>query len=168
MFLTNVVAASHFTPHRIRGQLLRLSGIKSKTNKINSKCFFNSKHVSIGEGSFINNYCKFFSSDFTGGTIEIGSNCFVAMDVIFTTMTHDIGHVKQRAGEGKYCPIKVGNGCWIGTKSILLPGITICEGCIIAAGSVVNKDCEPNGLYAGVPAKRIKDLPIKENEQVVA
>jgi acetyltransferase-like isoleucine patch superfamily enzyme len=38
------------------------------------------------------------------------------------------------------------------------PGVNVGSGCIIAAGALVVRDCEPNGLYAGVPAKRIKDL----------
>ena len=39
-----------------------------------------------------------------------------------------------------------------------MPGVTIGEGCIVAAGAVVTKDCESHGLYAGVPARRIRDL----------
>jgi maltose O-acetyltransferase len=43
---------------------------------------------------------------------------------------------------------------------IIMPGVTVGNGCIIASGALVNKDCAPNGLYAGVPAIRIKDLPL--------
>ena len=43
-------------------------------------------------------------------------------------------------------------------RAIILPGVTIAEGCVIAAGAVVNKSTEPDGLYAGVPARRVKDL----------
>lgn len=74
------------------------------------------------------------------------------------TTTHYIGDENKRAGNSLRKPITIGRGCWIGTRSIILPGVTIGDGCIIAAGSVVNKDCEPNGLYAGCPAKRIKNL----------
>lgn len=55
-------------------------------------------------------------------------------------------------------PITVGKGCWIGANAIILPGVTIGDGCIIGAGAVVNKDCAPNGLYVGVPTKRVRDL----------
>jgi maltose O-acetyltransferase len=41
---------------------------------------------------------------------------------------------------------------------MLLPGVTVGDGCVIAAGSVVTGDCEPHGVYAGVPAKRVRDL----------
>jgi maltose O-acetyltransferase len=79
---------------------------------------------------------------------------------MFCTSTHEIGSRERRGGKSISIPIKVGNGCWIGARSMILPGVTIGDGCIIAAGSVVTKDCEPNGLYAGTPAKRIKDLPL--------
>lgn len=61
-------------------------------------------------------------------------------------------------GGGKIGKITVGDGCWIGTNVTILPGVNIRNGCVIGAGSLVTKDCEPNGLYVGVPAKRIKEL----------
>nr|WP_243895920.1 acyltransferase [Paenibacillus sp. F411] len=77
---------------------------------------------------------------------------------MFCTDTHEIGTSDERGGERKLLPIKVDDGCWIGARVTILPGVTVGQGCIIAAGAVVTKDCEPNGLYAGVPARRIKDL----------
>lgn len=50
----------------------------------------------------------------------------------------------------------IGNDVWIGYGSTILSGVTIGEGCIIAAGSVVTKDTEPYYIYAGVPAKKIQ------------
>ncbi|WP_247602466.1 DapH/DapD/GlmU-related protein [Gordonia rubripertincta] len=64
----------------------------------------------------------------------------------------------RAAGEGRR-PIVVGDYCWIGAGAIILPGVVVGEGCIISAGAVVIRDCEPNGLYAGVPAIRKRDLP---------
>lgn len=61
-------------------------------------------------------------------------------------------------GEGYTFPTLIKDGCWVGANVTIIPGVTIGEGCIIAAGAVVTKNCEPDGLYAGVPAKRIKDL----------
>ena len=49
-------------------------------------------------------------------------------------------------------------GTWIGANAIVLPGVRIGEGCVIAAGSVVVNDCEDNSLYAGVPARFIRKL----------
>ena len=68
--------------------------------------------------------------------------------------THEIGDSSRRAGASKYPSINIGDGCWIGANSLILGGFTIGEGTIIAAGSVVIKNCEPNSLYAGVPGKK--------------
>lgn len=64
----------------------------------------------------------------------------------------------MRAPEKISKPITIGNGCWIGANSIVLPGVNIGNGTIVAAGFVVIQDCEENSLYAGVPAKKIKQL----------
>lgn len=54
--------------------------------------------------------------------------------------------------------VVVEDGCWLGGNVTVLPGVTIKKGCIVGAGAVVTKDTEPDGLYAGIPAKRIKEL----------
>lgn len=156
--LANVFASSHFTLPKVRRLFLRMAGIDLLTNDVKPGCYFNTRDVSIGKETFINYQCKFFSSDKPGGQIIIGDNCFIGMNVLFTTMTHETGTAQKRAGEKRYYPIVIGDGCWLGTNATVLPGVKIGEGCVIAAGSVVHKDCEPNGLYAGVPARRIKDL----------
>lgn len=56
-------------------------------------------------------------------------------------------------------PITIGNGSWIGAGVIVLPGVTIGAGCIIGAGAVVTKDTEPDSVYAGVPARKMRNLP---------
>jgi len=56
-------------------------------------------------------------------------------------------------------PITIGNGVWIGTHCIVLAGVTIGEGAIIGAGSVVTRDIPPFEIWAGVPAKFLKDRP---------
>jgi acetyltransferase-like isoleucine patch superfamily enzyme len=153
--LVNVLGASHFISRRVRRICYRLNGLPIRGVNINPGAFFRTPKVKIGHGTFINNNCFFDNNEF----VEIGEYCHVAMDVIFCTSSHEIGASKQRGGKLISAPIKIGNGCWIGARSTILPGVTIGEGCIIAAGSIVNKDCEPNGIYAGVPALRIKDLP---------
>lgn len=55
-------------------------------------------------------------------------------------------------------PIVIGRGCWIGANVTIMPGVTIGDGCVIGAGSLVTNDCEPNGVYVGIPARRKKEL----------
>lgn len=111
-------------------------------------------NIEIGDGTFIN-YNVWMN---TAARIKIGRNCNIAMRVSFITSTHEIGSVDRRAGQNVSKPITVGNGVWIGANAVILPGVTINDGCIVAAGAVVNRDCEPNSLYAGVPAVKVKSL----------
>ena len=92
--------------------------------------------------------------------IIIGNKVFIGPEVSMCCASHEIGGYTSRAGKNTYNSIKVGNGCWIGMRSVILPGVNIADGCIIAAGSVVTKSTEPNSLYAGVPARKIKDLSL--------
>ena len=80
------------------------------------------------------------------------------MGVKLITSFHEFGPSRQRAGPGAKAPITIGDGCWLGASAMVLPGVEIANGCIIGAGSVVVQNTKPNGLYVGVPAKRIKDL----------
>nr|WP_246078761.1 DapH/DapD/GlmU-related protein [Modestobacter excelsi] len=52
----------------------------------------------------------------------------------------------------------IGRGSWIGAAATVLPGVTVAPGCVIAAGAVVTRDTQPDGLYVGVPARRIRSL----------
>lgn len=57
---------------------------------------------------------------------------------------------------------KIGRNCFIGAKSVILPGVTVGDNCVIAAGSIVTSDLLPNGLYGGNPAKFIKEITVGE------
>lgn len=110
--------------------------------------------ISIGNFTFVNYACFFDTSQM----ITIGDNVNIAMRCTFITSTHKIGASDHRASTAEAYPIIIGNGCWIGAGVTILPGVNVGEGTIIAAGSVVVKNCAPNSLYAGVPAKKIKEL----------
>ena len=153
-FIVNTIGGSYLLPKFCRKLLYQMCGIKLQSKNINPKCYFSDNKVSIGKSCYINYMCFFDSSD----NIEIGDNCNIAMQCTFITSSHMFGNTNRRAGQNITAPIKVGNGCWVGARTTVLPGITIGNGCIIAAGALVNKNCEEHGVYAGVPAVRIKDL----------
>jgi maltose O-acetyltransferase len=155
-FFINFLASSVATPRPLRYIYYRLFKMDIRTPSIQPSIFFRGPAVKIGRRSFINTGC-FFENGLA--PVEIGSMCEVAMEVMFCTATHKIGTEQCRSGAPVGLPIKVEDGCWIGTRATILPGVVIKRGCVIAAGAVVTRDCEPNGLYAGVPAQRIKDLP---------
>lgn len=96
--------------------------------------------------------------------VDIGDFVMIAPGVTILGMSHhfdriDIPMVEQ--GETETPTGKVEDDVWIGTNAIIMPGITIGKGCIVGAGTVVTKDCLPYGIYAGVPARRIKEREAK-------
>lgn len=148
-----------FVSKKVRSSLLRLVGMKIDSGvRIMPNYFFDSDAIEIGKNSFINR--NFQQHD--GGRnekIHIGSNVMIAMNVTLASSSHEVSkNPSRRAGQGYSKPIMVEDGVWIGAGVIILPGITVGKGSIIAAGSVVTKDIEKNCLYAGVPARKVKDL----------
>jgi maltose O-acetyltransferase len=66
--------------------------------------------------------------------------------------SHQIGLNKRRAGDGVARSIRIGDGCWIGANVTIIDGVEISDGCVIAAGSLVNSNIPSNVLVAGIPA----------------
>lgn len=149
----NKLCASTMISNKLRNALYRWGGVKlHKGVTICPHCFVGNSNLEIGEGTFIN-YNVWFN---TAGGIEIGTKCNIAYKVTFVTSTHEVSGSDRRAGEAISNGIKIGDGTWIGANAIIMPGVHVGSGCIIAAGSVVLRDCEANCLYAGNPAKKIK------------
>jgi maltose O-acetyltransferase len=91
------------------------------------------------------------------GGLRIGDDFTTGPDVIVLTVEHfyqdrDLKILEQ----GEYeSPVRIGNDVWCGARAVILPGITIADGTVVAAGAVVTKDTEPYSVVAGVPAKVI-------------
>ncbi len=143
----NSFAASTLLPNFLRCVLYRVAGLDVQTSGIYPRCFMGHQ-ISIGPGTFVNYDCFFDTS----APIRIGKNCSIAMGVYMVTSDHATGPRTARAGALQARPISVGDGSWIGARALLLPGVSIGEGCVVGAGSVVTHDCEPHSLYVGVPA----------------
>ena len=84
--------------------------------------------------------------------IHIGDNCLIGPDVGIYTAGHRL-EPEGRVLDGYGIPISIGNDVWIGGHSVILPGVTIGDGAVVAAGSVVTHDVAPRTLVAGNPAK---------------
>ena len=102
----------------------------------------------LGAGTFVNHGCYFMD----GGGITIGQNCFIGPFTGFYTATHPTDYARRNQGLEWAKPIRVGDNCWFGANCSVMPGVTIGNGCVIAAGSVVTKDIPDNSIAAGVPA----------------
>ena len=131
--------------------------------------FWYGGEIQIGERCFVGEYTKIWS----GNRITIGHDVLISDNVhIVDTNSHEMNHIERAEGylniinfghtdkqtNINTAPITIGNYAWINFNSIILKGVTIGEGAIVAAGSVVTKDVPPFALVGGNPAKVIKYL----------
>lgn len=105
----------------------------------------------IGNGTYLNRNTLIVCEDH----IEIGENCKIAWDVII--MDSDL-HPISDSSPIVNKPVRIEDNVWIGCRSIILKGVTIGYGAVIAAGSVVTKNVPPKTVYGGSPAKFITEL----------
>ena len=108
--------------------------------------------MSIGDGTFLNR------DVYVRANCRIGKNVNIGPFAKIVTDSHEISNVERRAGATCFDEIVIEDGVWIGAGAIILGGVTIHEGAIIGAGAVVVADVPPNCIYAGNPAKFIRQL----------
>lgn len=111
-------------------------------------------NLSLGKGCIVGDRAIL---DARRGGIEIGENVNISSNVSFYTDSHDYNDPYFRASSEKVGGIKIGNRAWIGPNSVILHGINIGEGAVVAAGSVVTKDVPPYTVVGGIPARKITD-----------
>lgn len=109
----------------------------------------------IGEGSIIGDEAKL---DARNG-IFIGKNVNLSTGVWIWTEQHDVNSLEFAPCKKDSKEVIVEDRVWLGSRVTVLPGVKIGEGAVVAAGAVVTKDCEPYGIYGGIPAKKIGTRP---------
>ena len=111
--------------------------------------------VEIQKGAAIGSNCKIQSHSFICELVTIGNNCFIGHGVMFI---NDLMQNGPAGGDrSKWSKTSIGDNVSIGSNATILP-VEICKNVVIGAGAVVTKDIEEKGVYAGNPAKKIKDL----------
>lgn len=117
--------------------------------------------LSIGTNSVINEYCNIRAS---GGQILIGSNTMIAQFVSIVATNHEVD-TDQMMIDCNWAQVKnkiiIGNNVWIGCNSVILPGVTISDGAVIGAGSIVTKDVGLNEIYCSKAATQLRHRIIK-------
>lgn len=110
--------------------------------------------ISIGNFSGIGENSRLAQAD----EIIIGNDVLIGQELMIITQNHNFSDKNKliRNQGGIVKPVIIGNNVWIGARVIILPGVTIGDGAIIAAGSVVVKNVSSNSIVGGVPAKIIK------------
>ena len=142
---------SHYPSHLIRNfVLVNLFGLKLAKGSIIYSGFLvrSPKNIKIGKGTVVGYNCEL---DGRKG-LTIGENVNISSDVKFYTLQHDYNSKNFRAVGA---PVIIEDYVWVSARSIILPGITIGKGAVIAAGSVVTKNVEAYSVMGGVPAKKI-------------
>ncbi len=148
--LIRAVAPSPWLSELQRAAVLRAAGVSvGRGTTIRQGSEFVSSRVTIGARCHIDAWCVF---DPGSSTVTIGDDVKIGVGAVLAAVDHVIGPEARRAGEDTSAPVSVGNGCWIGARAVVLPGVSIAPGCVIGAGSIVTSNTEANGVYLGVPA----------------
>lgn len=125
--------------------------------------FHYGKHTKIGKNFFAN--FNFTVQD--DAEVTIGDNCNFGPNVTVVTPIHPLKPDERREmfnekGEKKHLcyakPVHIGNDCWFGASVTVCPGVTVGNGCVIGAGSVVTRDIPDGTFAAGVPCKVIREI----------
>ena len=114
----------------------------------------NGKNIHVGE-DFLSNYNVTILDI---AEVRIGDYCMIGLNTLITTVGHPISPKGRRERKPQGMPINIGNDVWIGDNCRILPGVTIGNNVVIAAGAVVTKDVSDNSVVGGVPAKVIKQI----------
>ena len=114
----------------------------------------NGKNIHVGD---------YFLANYNVTILDIaefraGNNVWIGPHTLITTINHPLSSKGRREHLGIAKPVTIGNDVWIGGNCTILPGVTIGNNVIVAAGAVVTKDVPDNCVVGGVPAKKIKDI----------
>lgn len=133
--------------------------IKSQFKKIGSNVnlqkgiqIIGHQNITIGDNSGIGRNSYIFAN----AEVRIGANVLVGPEVIIHTSNH-MTFRSQKIIDQAYIHenIEIEDDVWIGSRAIILGGVTLSEGTVVGAGAVVTKNTDPYCIYAGVPAKKI-------------
>lgn len=138
--------------HTIRLLLYRtLFGVSiGPRSSVHMRCrFYDPSSVTIGRNSIINRGVLLDGRY----PLTIGNNVSVSEEVMFLALEHDLD---SPTFDNRGAPIVVKDRVFVGTRALILPGVTIGEGAVVAAGAVVTRDVEPYTIVTGVPARFLR------------
>lgn len=146
----------HIPSHTFRGVCYRLAGVKiGKSSTIHMWAnFFDPRGVTIGEDTIIGDHCFLDGRD----KLKVGNHTDIASQVLIYNSEHDI---EAEDFQAITAPVEIGDYVFIGPRAIILPGVKIGDGAVVAAGAVVTKDVLPFSIVGGVPAKEIGQRNLK-------
>lgn len=142
----------HVPSHHFRRFIYRLGGMKiGKGSAIHTEAkFYNAKNIIIGEDSIIGEDAVLDGR----AKLIIGNHVDMASEVMVYNCEHDVNDGNFKA---VCAPVEIGDYVFIGPRAIILPGVRIGKGAVVAAGAVVTKDVPEFKIVGGVPAKEIAE-----------
>lgn len=154
MQLTAGLNNRYHTPEEVRTLFSEIIGKQVDESFMMFPPFYTDcgRNIAIGKNVFINACCNFQDQ----GGITIGDGSLIGHKAVLATLNH--GFAPEDRGTLYPSPIIIGKNVWVGASATILPGVTIGDHAIIAAGAVVTKDISANTVVAGVPAKEIRTL----------
>lgn len=152
-FAVNAVLGSDLVPRPVRYAGYRALGMPTSTPNIlpGLRVSGSRRRLTLGAGTFLNRDCFIEAV----ADVTVGAGCQFGPQVMVLTSHHRRladGRIERKATPR---PVRIGDRAWIGARAVILPGVTIGDDVVIAAGSVVTKDCRAPGTYAGVPARPV-------------
>ncbi|GMA46609.1 acyltransferase [Tetragenococcus muriaticus] len=146
-----------YTDEEIRQQMSQITGKELDENFALFLPFTTDfgKNINIGKNVFINSGCRFQDQ----GGIVLEDQSLLGHNVVLATINHD--YDPDNRGTLHLAPVVLKEKTWIGSNVTILPGVTVGENSVVAAGSVVTKDVAPNTVVGGNPAKFISHLEDK-------
>lgn len=153
--VVNKALGASTVPRPLRWRGMRAIGMQVERSTVNQSVYFGTRRITIGRGAQIARESYFDGA----AAIVVEEYASIGPRSVLITGAHEIGGPQNRVGPLAPRPIVIGAGSWLGAQVLVLPGITIGPGCVIGAGSVVTRDCEPHGIYVGCPAVRVRELP---------
>ena len=152
--LLNVLAASTFVPRPLRWAIYRWCGARVETMNVFPGLALSgrARDLTIGAGTFVNVDCFIELV----APVHIGRDCQLGMQVMVATSHHESDEDGRISRTPVGRPVVIGDRVWIGARATILPGVTVADDVVIAAGAVVTRDAKAPGVYAGVPARLIR------------
>jgi maltose O-acetyltransferase len=153
-FFRTTLAGSPFIPYFFRWGLYRIMGLRIYTPYVREQCVMHNRYLEIGPKAFVNRGCLFEGS----GRIVIGERARIGPQCTFLTSHHDVAMIDDQLAIASPMArdIVIGARVWVGGRTTFLPGSSVEDDVVIAAGAVVSGHLTKGWIYGGIPAKRIR------------
>ena len=155
---------TYHSPDEVRRILSELTGREIDSSFTMFPPFYTDcgMNTFIGKDVFINSGCHFQDQ----GGVYIGDGTLIGSQVVIATINHDIDPAHR--GDNLPSSVHIGKNVWIGSHSTILPGVSIGDNAVVAAGAVVTRNVGADTIVGGVPAKVLKKIPSNGTKEVVA